>query len=130
MFISLYLPDKGKGDGCFEALLGGLEQLLHESWLSTPWSGLVVGGDFNANLAPMDGLVGCSCRYNNTLTYRAERLMLFAKHWHIDWSSAFMTHDSDAYTHMRYNTKACSVLDYICVDGSVGFPMANSAKLC
>ncbi len=61
VLLSIYLPDSGKSDSLFEAAITTIDNSLDEIWSSQPWQCLIMGGDANVHVLPVDDVIGPAC---------------------------------------------------------------------
>jgi hypothetical protein len=109
-FMSLYLPDKQKGQQIFLDTLAVVDAFMC-SWGNGSW---IVGGDLNLELPHIHNLVGEQVS-GKALCPKGQALLAWAHKWDLGWSSTWGSPECDYWTfrNKSQHQSRPEVLDYI-----------------
>lgn len=129
VLISVYLPDSGKPDTLFSDAITVLDNMLDEIWISQPWECMIMGGDANVHVHPVEGVIGAACD-GRAWDHRSMMLFQLVAKWGFSWTSTFNTAELEStYTHMSYSTKAISILDYVWIGTNTGTTVSAKCEV-
>jgi len=129
VLVSIYLPDSGKSDSHLEGAITVLDNILEEVWTSQPWQCLIMGGDANVYVPPVEGVIGSACD-GRVWNHRSMLLNQLVAKWSINWTSTFNTAElGTTYTHMSYSTKEMSIIDYVWVGTNSGATFSSTTEV-